>query len=439
MSEKMVTPRILSGFLELLPEDQILFNQMMDIIREGYESYGFLPLDTPTIELSSVLLAKAGDETEKQIYRFQKGDNDLSLRFDLTVPLARYAAMHEMDLAFPFKRYQIGKVFRGERPQHGRFREFYQCDIDVIGLENLSLYYDAEMPAIIYQIFTKLNFGPFVIHLNNRKLLNGFFEALELRSKAGEILRLVDKLEKIGEENLKKELLSIGISEEKLAIILSFLTMEGSNREKLDFAKTFFADNPVYVEGLEELQQVCDNLSLLGVPEEAYTIDFSIARGLDYYTGTVYETRLVDHPELGSVCSGGRYDNLTAYYTKQNMPGIGISIGLSRLFAQLKEANIIQAKKKTLLDVLIIPMGEEQIRDALKAATFFRARGLKADVYYENKGMKPKMKYAARLGVPFAALIGEEEAREGKIALKNMDTSEQNLMTPEEALPLLKA
>lgn len=434
-----VQPRILSGFMELLPEDQILFNQMVDTIRAGYEKFGFLPLDTPTIELSEVLLAKAGGETEKQIYRFQKGENDLSLRFDLTVPLARYVAQHAPDLTFPFKRYQISKVFRGERPQKGRFREFYQCDIDIIGSEELDIVYDAEMPAVIYHVFTELNFGAFTIHLNNRKILNGFFKALGLEEQAAEVLRIIDKLAKIGEENVQKELIEMQIAPEAVEKILQLIHVKGSNDEILQNLQQWEIQEPVFRAGAEELTQVIAYMRMLGVPEEAFHIDLTIARGLDYYTGTVYETTLNDHPALGSICSGGRYDNLTGYYTKQKMPGIGISIGLTRLFSQLRELRLVETKRKSLIDILVIPMTFEQLPQALQAAQLFRQAGIKTDVYYQQKGMKQKMKYAAKLGVSYAAVIGEEEANAGKVALKDMSLGEQVVMTAAEAAEKVSA
>ena len=364
----MVQPRILPGFMELLPEDQILFNQMSDTIRKVYEKFGFLPLDTPTIELSEVLLAKAGGETEKQIYRFQKGDHDLSLRFDLTVPLARYVSQHAADLVFPFKRYQISKVFRGERPQKGRFREFYQCDIDIIGNDELDLVYDAEMPAVIYHVFKELNMGAFTIRLNNRKVLNGFFKELGLEDKIAEVLRIIDKLEKIGEEKVTQELAELEVTEEAIAKILQLIHIKGSNEQIVESLRQMAIEEPLFHAGVEELAQVTEYMRQLGMEEEYFAIDLTIARGLDYYTGTVYETMLNDYPKLGSVCSGGRYDNLTGYYTKQKMPGIGISIGLTRLFSQLKEEKVIEAAKKSLVEVLVVPMGPEQMPQALKAA-----------------------------------------------------------------------
>ena len=433
-----VQPRILPGFMELLPADQIAFNKMYDTIRKVYEKFGFLPLDTPVIELSEVLLAKAGGETEKQIYRFMKGDNDLSLRFDLTVPLARYVASHAGELTFPFKRYQMAKVYRGERPQKGRFREFYQCDIDVIGSEELDLIYDAEMPAVIYNVFKELDFGRFTIRLNNRKVLNGFFKALGYGNNIADILRIIDKLEKIGEENVKAELSELGVSDENAAKILGFIATAGSNDEMLAALKANGIDDELYLEGVNELTQVIGFLRGFGVPEEYFTLDLTIARGLDYYTGTVYETMLNDYPSMGSVCSGGRYDNLTEYYTTKKLPGIGISIGLTRLFYQLKEVGVIKSETASLAKCLVVPMGREYMDAALSAARVMREADIPVEVYYQDKGMKPKMKYANKLGIPFVAIIGEDEKAAGAVMLKDMTEGSQELVKAEELAKKIK-
>lgn len=424
MSNK-VQPRILPGFMELLPEDQIAFNRMYDTIRRVYERYGFLPLDTPTIELSEVLLAKAGGETEKQIYRFDKGDTDLALRFDLTVPLARYVAQHQQDLAFPFKRYQMSKVFRGERPQKGRFREFYQCDIDVIGLDSLDIVYDAEMPAVICEVFKELDFGSFTIRLNNRKVLNGFFSELGYADKIGDILRTIDKLEKVGREAVTKELTEYGVAAGDVERILSFIAIKGSNDEVLKALSEQGISDERYLAGVSELNSVIGYLRRFGVAEENFRIDLTIARGLDYYTGTVFETMLNDYPSMGSICSGGRYDNLADYYTDQKLPGIGISIGLTRLFYQLKENGLVKTGTGSLAKVIVIPMGEDDMNEAISVAAKVRASGIPADVYYQQKGMKQKMKYAAKLGIPYAVIIGESERASASVMLKNMETGEQ--------------
>ncbi len=433
MSNTKTEPRVLQGTMELLPPDQILFNKMYDTIREVYESFGFLPLDTPVLEYSNVLLAKAGGETEKQIYRFTKGDTDLSMRFDLTVPLARYVSLHKNDLVFPFKRYQMGKVYRGERPQKGRFREFYQCDIDIIGSEELDLMYDAEMPAVIYNVFTKLAFGEFVIRINNRKVLNGFFSSLGLADKIGDILRTIDKLEKIGAEKVMAELAEFGVDGGAADKILSFISIAGTNAEVLDALSKVDCDDETFKVGVDELAKVVSYAYMYGIPEKNIAIDLTIARGLDYYTGTVYETKMVDYPALGSVCSGGRYDNLTGYYTDDRLPGIGISIGLTRLFSQLRSENIVTSERGSLTDVLFIPMDKSHIEFVLESAATMRAAGLKVDVYCLDKGMKPKMKFANRSGIPYVALVGDSEAEAGKIMLKDMTTGEQELLTASEA------
>lgn len=432
-----VQPRILPGFMELLPEDQIQFNRMYDTIRRVYERYGFLPLDTPTIELSEVLLAKAGGETEKQIYRFEKGDSDLSLRFDLTVPLARYVSQHFPDLTFPFKRYQMSKVFRGERPQKGRFREFYQCDIDVIGVDSLDLVFDAEMPAVIYNVFKELDFGAFTIRMNNRKVLNGFFTALGYADKIGDILRTIDKLEKMGRDAVVSELTEYGVAAKDVDTILSFIAIRGTNDEVLTKLAAQPVDNEQYREGVAELTQVIGYLRRFGVEESAYMIDLTIARGLDYYTGTVYETMLNDYPSMGSVCSGGRYDNLTEYYTDQKLPGIGISIGLSRLYYQLKENGLLKEGARSIARCIVIPMGESEMSAAITVAAELRSKNVPVDVYYQQKGMKQKMKYAARLGIPYAAIIGESERENGTVMLKNMETGEQKEVSVSELSEVL--
>ena len=432
-----VIPRTLPGFMELLPQDQILFNNMYDTIRKVYERFGFLPIDTPTIELSEVLLAKAGGETEKQIYRFNKGDSDLSLRFDLTVPLARYTAEHFNDLVFPFKRYQMSKVFRGERPQKGRFREFYQCDIDVIGQEDLDLIFDAEIPTVIYNVFQEFNIGKFTIRINNRKILYGFFAALDLEEQASDILRVIDKIDKIGAEEVTKELLEFNIDLDSVTKIMNFIAIKGANDEVINSLRALNIENEQFNLGIDELEAVINGLRDFNVPEDYFKIDLTIARGLDYYTGTVYETILDEYPRLGSVCSGGRYENLTGYYTEQKLPGIGISIGLTRLFSQLKEIELIENSKRSLTQVLVIPFDKKDIRYTLNLASKIREAGINTDVYYQNKGMKQKMKYADRLDIPYVILIGEDEVNANKAMLKNMLTGEQQLLSAEEIIEQL--
>ena len=433
-------PRTLSGFLELSPRKQVLFDAMVETLREVYALYGFYDLDTPLLEASEVLLAKGGGETEKQIYRFQKGDSDLSLRFDLTVPLAKYVALRQNELAFPFRRCQIGKVYRGERAQRGRFREFYQADIDVIGDGKLDILNDAEMPAIIDAAFTRLGLTRFVIRVNNRKLLNGFYAMLGLTDKSGDIMRVVDKLEKIGREKVALTLTEdLGLSPAATEEILSFLSIQGPNADVLAALEGYRGKNETFDLGLDELAAVCRHLAAFGVPEEHFQVDLTIARGLDYYTGTVYETRLLDYPEIGSPCSGGRYDNLAEYYTEKQLPGVGISIGLTRLFYVLDEQGLLNEDRLTApAEVLILPMTGDQA-PAVALATALRETGVRTQIYFEEKKFKQKMAYADKLGVPFAAILGEDEIAQGKVALKDMTTGEQTLLTAQEAAQAVHA
>ncbi len=423
--QQVITPSILPGFMELLPADQMVFNQMLETIKKTYETYGFIPLDTPMIEKSEVLLAKSGGETEKQVYRFNKGDNDLSLRFDLTVPLARYVSQHFGELTFPFKRYHIGKVFRGEKPQKGRFREFYQCDIDIIGFESLSVINDAEILSVIYSTFKALGFNDFTIRLNNRKILNGFFESLKVTDKA-EVLRIIDKLEKIGQSAVLSELKAVGLSDEDAGSVLKFVNIKGSCSEIIDSLRKMEIQNEMLLEGIDELELVINYIDSFKVPSGNYAIDLTIARGLDYYTGTIYETILNQYPSIGSVCSGGRYDNLAQNYTTKKLPGVGISIGLSRLFYQLREAGVLgESKKATPSQILVIPM-KETMSQALELATRVRDSGIAAEIYFNEGKIGKKFAYADKLGIPFAVVVGEDEVNTGKYKVKNMSTGEQD-------------
>ena len=419
-----IEPRTLAGFMELLPNEQILFNQIKETIETTYKKYGFLPIDTPIIELSEVLLAKAGGETEKQIYRFQKGDNDLSLRFDLTVPLAKYVAKNYGNLSFPFRRYQIGKVYRGERAQKGRYREFYQCDIDIIGDGELDIINDAEIPSIIYDIFTNLGFEDFTIRINNRKILNGLFEEIGQKEQSEEILRIIDKIEKIGKEAVIEEFEKIGVNSEQINKIIEFIEIEGTTNEKLEKLEKLNIENETYKQGVKELKEVIKNIKIFGVPEKNFKVDLTIARGLDYYTGTVYETFLNEYREIGSVCSGGRYENLAEYYTNKKLPGVGVSIGLTRLFYKLNELNIIKATKKSVAEVLIIPMLED-LTEPIKLATKLRKMGINTEIFLNNKKLKAKFKYADKLEIPYVVVIGEDEVKENKVTIKNMKTGEE--------------
>ena len=431
-----VIPRTLPGFMELKPNEQILFNQIKEKIEESYKRFGFLPLDTPILELSEVLLAKAGGETEKQIYRFTRGD-DLAMRFDLTVPLAKYVSKNYGELQFPFRRYQIGKVYRGERPQKGRFREFYQADIDIIGDGELSIMNDAEIPSIIYTTFKSLGFDDFTIRINNRKILNGLFEYLNIVELSTEIMRIIDKLEKIGKENVKLELLKLNIEEENVVKILEFISISGNNEEKIEALEKLNIKNEVFEKGFFELKEVIKYIRLFGVPEENFSIDLTIARGLDYYTGTVYETFLDNYREIGSVCSGGRYDNLAENYTDKSLPGVGIAIGVTRLFDQLNDLKLIKTEKESISDVLVISTSDD-VSECLPIANTFRKEGINTEVYMNDKKMKAKFKYADKLKIPYVAIIGEDELKENKVSLKNLVTGKQDTINIQEAVEILK-
>lgn len=435
MSNK-VTPRTLPGFMELLPNEQILFNEMKEKIQKTYEKFGFLPLDTPVIESSDVLLAKAGGETEKQIYRFNKGDSDLSLRFDLTVPLAKYVTENYANLNFPFRRYQIGKVYRGERAQRGRFREFYQCDIDIIGENELSLLNDAELPSVIYTTFKELGFNDFTISINNRKILNGLFESLELKDKAVDILRIIDKIDKIGRDSVIKEIADIGVDSNKIDTIMKFISITGDIESTIEQVRELNIENELFNTGVNELEEVAKNINLFGVPKENYKIDLTIARGLDYYTGTVYETFINQHRELGSVCSGGRYDNLAEYYTDKKLPGVGISIGLTRLFFQLTDKKIIEAGNKSISEVMIVSMMEDFTK-SIEIATILRNAGINTQIYTNNAKIKNQFKYASRLNIPYVIVIGEDEVKQNKVTIKDMTTGEQTTETIQEVIEKL--
>jgi len=423
--------------MELLPAEQILFNKYLQIIRETYEEFGFTPLESPMIEYSNVLLAKIGEDTKKEIYRFDRGDDDLSLRFDLTVPLARFVAMNGQNLAFPFRRYQIGKVFRGERPQKGRYREFYQCDIDVIGNGKLGLINDAEIPAVIYRLFSKLNFGDFVIRISNRKVLTGLVESFGYAEKTDEVLRIVDKLEKIGKESVIDELVKTGLDLAGANKVIEFVRIFGSNSEILEQLKKMGITNSSFEEGVVELEEVIKRAYDFGVPEKNLKLDLAIARGLSYYTGTVYETVLLDERISGSVCSGGRYDDLAESYTNISYPGVGISIGLTRLFSQLLSSGIITAEGSTPAKVMVLTL-DNDLTFALDVATKLREVGIKTEVFTEDEKFKKKLIYANKVGVPYVAIIGEDEIKLRKVALKNMKTGEQEVLSVEEVVKKLK-
>ena len=439
----IITPRTLSGFMELAPKDQILFEKVKQKLEETYQMFGFFPIDTPVLEHSNILLAKAGGETEKQIYRFNKGDTDMTMRFDLTVPLAKYVAKNAGELTFPFKRYQIGKVYRGERAQQGRFREFYQADIDIIGDENLSIANDAEVPSIMYRVFTGLGLSDFTIRINNRKILNGLFAMLGLSDIATDVMRIIDKIDKIGKDNVEAELVDLGVSKDAADTILELLTFKGTNEEVLDRLKTFAGKNEMLDSGVSELCEVIYYIDKFGVPAGNYRVDLSIARGLDYYTGTVYETTFNRHPEIGSICSGGRYDNLAEYYTKKKLPGEGMSIGLTRLFYILNEFDYLNRDLDTVADLLIIPMTDD-MASAVEISGVMREAGIRTQIYLEKKKFKHKIGYADKLGIPYAMFLGEDEINGNVVTIKNMkaaegDTDKQVTVPVNEAVEFIKS
>ena len=435
MKKTLTTPRRPSGFNEYLPSEQIEFNRLLDIIRRTYEKYGYAPIDTPDIELSEVLLAKGGGETEQQIYRFERGKNDLSLRFDLTVPLARYVAEHEGQLVFPFRRYHIGKVHRAERAQAGRFREFYQCDIDVIGSESSLI--DAEFPAVINEIFDQFNFGEFTIRINNRLVLNGFFEGIGLSEMSADVLRVIDKMEKISREDLIGELEAIGLTSEQVKSVIGFTEISGTNDEILESLENLEIENETLRDGIMKLRRLIEALRTMQVPEKRFKIDLRIARGLDYYTGTVYETVLNDLPGVGSVCSGGRYDDLASNYTNTQLPGAGISIGLSRLFYKLLEAGVIKPAQQSLAQVIVMPLDDAAVPSALEVASHLRTLGTPTIVHTEPGAMKKKFRYADRMGCRYVVVIGENELATGELSIKDMESGESFVGQTEDLEQLL--
>jgi len=430
----ITTPRTPSGFNEYLPADQIEFNRLLDIVRGTYEKYGFAPLDTPILELSEVLLAKGGGETEQQIYRFERGRNDLSMRFDLTVPLARYVAQHQGELTFPFRRYQIGKVYRAERAQAGRFREFYQCDIDTIGSNSPII--DAEFPAIINEIFQAFNFGEFTIRINNRRILTGFFAGLGLADVSSAVLRAIDKMEKISHDDFVQELRTAGCNDEQTAKVLEFVALTGNNDEILAALSNLSIQDATFMQGYEELSGLVEALRSMKVPESRFQIDLHIARGLDYYTGSVYEAKLDDYPELGSVCSGGRYDDLASYYTKTELPGVGISIGLTRLYYKLREAGIVNPTAQSLANVMVVPFDTAQVAYALEVAAALR-QSMPVITYTESSNLGKKLKYADKMGIRYVVLIGEDEMDQRIVTLKDLSIGDNEQMPLEDLLARL--
>ncbi len=427
-----ITPRTLSGFMELLPPKQAQMDAVLDVLRRTYALYGFSSIDTPAVEAAAVLLAKGGGETEKQIYRFTKGDSDLALRFDLTVPLAKYVAMNYGQLAFPFRRYQIGKVYRGERAQRGRFREFYQADIDVIGDGKLDIANDAEMPAVICEVFRRLGLERFCIRINNRKVLNGLFEYLGVQDPVN-VMGAIDKLEKIGRDKVAAILTDLGMASDKAIQLLDIL----SAADPMGTLEALAGKCAALDAGVAELKAMTDLLPGLGVPDGKWRVDLTIARGLDYYTGTVYETQLLDYPEVGSVCSGGRYDDLAGYYTDKKLPGVGISIGVTRLFYILQEQGLLNEALPTApCDALVIPLGDDPAY-AVRCAAALRAAGVRTQVYTEKKKVKAKFAYADKLAIPYAAVVGADEEAAGTVGLKDLRTGTQVTVTADEAAAII--
>ncbi len=464
----MITPRTPSGVLELLPPEQVAFQRMLEAIRSGYERFGFLPIETPVFERSDILLTKTGGETERQVYFVQStgalekareaaGEEtddggrtaypELALRFDLTVPLARYVAEHEHQLTFPFRRYQLQRVYRGERPQRGRFREFYQCDVDIVGKDELSVRHDAECPAVIHAIFTDLAIGPFTIQVNNRKLLRGFYEDLGIvdAEQQAAVLREVDKLDKRGEDYLRRTLTGegFGLTEDVVGRILEFVQVRSTGHDdalaRLDAVEAASSGSAALAEGVAELREVLGLVRAFRVPESDYCLNFSIARGLDYYTGTVYETTLDEHPEIGSICSGGRYDNLAEQYTRSRLPGVGISIGLSRLFWQLREAGLLEASTgQSTVQVLVPQVDAALLDEQLALASQLRGGGINTEVVLDGGKLGKQLRYADRAGIRFVAILGPQEAQDGTVTLKDLRRQDQFTVPRAEVVSALR-
>jgi histidyl-tRNA synthetase len=436
---RLIKPRTPPGVMELLPRDQIAFQRMLDTIRRNYERFGFLPVETPVFELSEVLLTKSGGETERQVYFAQstgalekesQGLPELALRFDLTVPLARYVAEHEHELAFPFRRYQIQRVYRGERAQRGRFREFYQCDIDVVGKDALSIRFDAEILAVIHAVFSELGIGDFTVQLNNRKLMRGFFEGLGVAdgSRQMDVLREVDKLDKRGADYVRETLTGegFGLSQDTVQKILEFVAVRSHNHaDALQRLDALGQGSDTFNQGIAELREVLELVHALGVPESDYCLNFSIARGLDYYTGTVYETMLDGYQQIGSICSGGRYEDLASHYTKSKLPGVGISIGLTRLFWQLREAGLVAGVDESSVQAMVALMEDNQLTESLDIARRLRAGGINTEVQMEAKKLAKQFQYASRAGIRFVVLAGEDELKRGVVTVKDLAREQQ--------------
>ena len=441
-----ISAAAISGFPEWSPAERIAEQRMLDQIRAAFERFGFSPIETAAVERNAVLTAKGGEETVRQIYGLTSlreqdgGQRDYSLHFDLTVPLARYVAQRSGELAFPFKRYQIQKVWRGERPQHGRFREFTQCDIDIVGDGSLSLLADAEIPAVIASVFTSLNIGPFTIRVSNRKILTGYLESLGFNdADAAAILREADKIERQGEAPLLQRMESLGAGGDRADAVLSLLRPDGGSAAALDRLESLRGAGERFDQGVDELRTVMEYAADFGAPDESVAVDLGIIRGLDYYTGTIYETRLNDHPQLGSICSGGRYDDLASYFTGRTLPGVGISIGLTRLFSQLLNAGVVQPRGASTADVLVAVPGPAQTKAAIEMASMLRDKGLNAELYLESAGLRRQLRFAARKGFMFVAIPMPDELEQGRVKLRNLRDGTEFSIIIEDLAPLVAA
>lgn len=431
----MIQPSTLPGMMELLPEDQLVFDTIKRKIEDVFIKNAFFSIDTPAIEKLDVLLSKGGGETSKQVFRIDNSKKNQGLRFDLTVPLAKYVSMYMQDLAFPFRRYQIAKVYRGERNQKGRYKEFYQCDIDIIGNEKLSLYNDAEIVKCMYEALKSIDVPEFEFQFNNRKILNGYFSYLGIDDFES-CLRVIDKLDKIGIDNVKEELSKINLDASKIDTLLKFLEIDGTNQEIIEKLESLNIDNELFTCGVYELKFVYQDILSLGVNPENIKINLSITRGLDYYTGSVFETFFKDYPEIGSICSGGRYDSLANNFTKSKLPGVGMSIGLTRLFYQLQELNLVKGKQ-TNFDCIIIPMKGYE-KNAVKLMNDLRNSSVKCMSYLEDDKLKKKFNYADKLSVKYVIIIGQDEVEQNKFTLRNMENGNQELLELNEIIEKLK-
>lgn len=431
----MIQPSTLPGMMELLPENQMVFDTIKRRIEDVFIKNAFFSIDTPAIEKLDVLLSKGGGETSKQVYRIDSSKKNQGLRFDLTVPLAKYVSMYMQDLAFPFRRYQIAKVYRGERNQKGRYKEFYQCDIDIIGNEKLSLYNDAEIVKCMYEALKSIDVPDFEFQFNNRKILNGYFSYLGIEDFES-CLRIIDKLDKIGIDNVKEELSKLNLDDEKIDSILNFLKIDGTNLEIIEKLETLNIDNELFVCGLEELKFVYEDILSLGVSPDNIKINLSITRGLDYYTGSVFETFFKEYREIGSICSGGRYDSLANNFTKSKLPGVGMSIGLTRLFYQLQELNLVKGQQ-TNFDCIIIPMKGYE-KNAVKLMNDLRSSSVRCMSYLEDDKLKKKFNYADKLSVKYVIIIGQDEVEQNKFTLRNMENGNQELLELNQIIEKLK-